>query len=249
MKKTLLLLLSFLVLTGCQAQEVVNEAGTECSLEHSITSEGYSKTVNDSRGRECYIVRCDYPVIENVDNNAYIDYINELYADKANVFYEAGLEVANAAVDLAETLEEMPAMFPWEEESFFKVVRDKGGYLSIAEATYHQMGGAHPTSYQYAKTFDLNNEKELMLSDVLKGTSDEISEMIYTAFVEKYGEEYFYLNIEGLKNAADTVSWYITDKSIVLYYNIYEVTPYAAGMPTVEIAYNGNEDIFKISLE
>ncbi len=249
MKKILSVLFALLLLTGCQAKDIENKAGMESREEYNITNEGYSETVKDKDGRECYIVRGDYPVIENPDNNKYIDYINTLYKDRAKVFYEAGLENAKAAVNMSENSEDMILTFPWEEESFFKVVRNKGGYLSIAEATYHQTGGAHPVGYQFARTFDMKNEKELMLSDVLKGSSDEISEMIYTAFVEKYGEEHFYLDIEWLKDAANTVSWYITDKSLVLYYNVYEITPYAAGMPTLEIEYSGNEDIFKVSLE
>ncbi|MBQ8002403.1 MAG: DUF3298 domain-containing protein, partial [Clostridia bacterium] len=112
-----------------------------------------------------------------------------------------------------------------------------------------QTGGAHPTSYQHAKTFDILNEKELVLSDVLNGNSEEINKLIYDAFIKKYGEDYFYLSEEGIKNAINIVHWYITDNASVLYFNIYEVTPYAAGMPTVEIMYKGNEGVFKISLE
>ncbi len=38
----------------------------------------------------------------------------------------------------------------------------------------------------------------------------------------------------------DNVKWYVTDDSLVMYYNPYEVAPYAVGYPTVEIKLDNN---------
>lgn len=45
---------------------------------------------------------------------------------------------------------------------------------------------------------------------------------------------------EVLGENLDNVKWYVTDDSLVMYYNSYEVAPYAVGYPTVEIKLDNN---------
>ena len=45
---------------------------------------------------------------------------------------------------------------------------------------------------------------------------------------------------EVLGENLDNVKWYVTDDSLVMYYNPYEVAPYAVGYPTVEIKLDNN---------
>ena len=44
------------------------------------------------------------------------------------------------------------------------------------------------------------------------------------------------------------VKWYLTDKSLVLYFNPYDIASYAMGMPTMEIEYAAEDGIFKLDL-
>lgn len=89
----------------------------------------------------------------------------------------------------------------------------------------------------------------LALSDVVKGDADEIHTMVYDVFVKYFEENSEDFSTEAaseLDKECDNVKFYVTDNTIVLYFDVYQVSSYAEGYPTVELQYS--EGVFKIDL-
>lgn len=215
--------------------------------EHKISSVTDEKTVKADDGTILMYINYVYPVIENKDNNEYIAKINDEYKAYAEKF----IADAQTNVEDAQLLsEQMGKDFrPFEYNLSYDVHTDKNGILSVTNYEYYDLGGAHPNTERSSKTFDLKIAKEMVLSDVVKGDADEIHTMVYDVFVQ-----YFELNnldfsaeaASELDKECDNVKFYVTDNTIVLYFDVYQVSSYAAGYPTVELKYN--DGVFKIDL-
>ena len=216
--------------------------------EHKIGSVTDEKTVKAEDGTVLMYINYVYPVIDNKDNNEYIGKINDEYKAYTETF------IANAeanADDAKELLNEMgkDKFIPYEYNLSYDVNTDKNGLLSVTSYEYYYLGGAHPNTERESRTFDLKNSKELVLSDIVNGNADEIHSMVYDVFVSYFEENDADFTAEAastLDKECDDVKFYLTDHSLVLYFDVYQVSSYAAGSPTVELQYN--EGVFKIDL-
>ena len=92
-------------------------------------------------------------------------------------------------------------------------------------------GGAHPFGGRLSFTYDVKKGKELSLSDILGKTQKETNEFVIEKYYEEYGEE----DLWDLEEEAPDVSFYIDDFDLVLYFQQYQVGPYAMGFPEVTI--------------
>ena len=65
------------------------------------------------------------------------------------------------------------------------------------------------------------------LSDVVKGDADEIHTMVYDVFVKYFEENSEDFSTEAaseLDKECDNVKFYVTDNTIVLYFDVYQVS-------------------------
>ena len=216
--------------------------------EHKIGSVTDEKAVKSEDGTVLMYINYVYPVIENKDGNEYIGKINNEYKAYAEKFIaDAEAKTADAKELLGEM--EKDTFRPFEFNLSYDVHTDKNGILSVTNYEYYNLGGAHPNTERASRTFDLKNAKELALSDVVNGDADEIHTMVYDVFVkyfEENNENFSSETASELDKECDNVKFYLTDDAMVLYFDVYQVTPYAAGYPTVELKYS--EGVFKIDL-
>lgn len=215
--------------------------------EHKISSVTDEKTVKADDGTVLMYINYVYPVIENKDNNEYIGKINDEYKAYAEKF----IADAKANAEDAQLLSEQKGkdFIPFEYNLSYDVHTDKNGILSLTNYEYYDLGGAHPSTEKSSKIFDLKNAKELVLSDVVKGDADEIHTMVYDVFVQYFEQNNMDFSAEAaseLDKECDNVKFYVTDNTIVLYFDVYQVSSYAAGYPTVELEYS--DGVFKIDL-
>lgn len=216
--------------------------------EHKIGSVTDEQTVKADDGTVLMYINYVYPVIENKDNNEYIGKINDEYKAYAEKFIA---DAKSKTDDAKELLGEMgkDKFRPFEFNLSYDVHTDKNGILSVTDYEYYDLGGAHPNTERSSKTFDLKNAKELALSDVVKGDADEIHTMVFDVFVKYFEENSENFSTEAaseLDKECDNVKFYVTDNTIVLYFDVYQVSSYAEGYPTVELQYS--EGVFKIDL-
>ena len=215
--------------------------------EHAIDSVTDEKVIKAEDGTVLMYINYVYPIIRN-DGNEYIEKINEEYKAYAEEFVSGAESTADEA---KQAFDEMGAdnFTPYDFNLSYDVHTDKNGIISVTNYGYYYTGGAHPNTERESRTFDINNGKELVLSDIVKGDADEIHQMVYDAFVTSFEENNESFSAEAasdLDKECDNVKFYLTDNSLVLYFDVYQVDSYAAGYPTVELKYN--EGVFKIDL-
>lgn len=220
--------------------DITKKSGT-----YKVSSVSKDETVKSAEGNVLGYISVVYPVIEG--DTDFIKNINSEYKTDAEKFIS---EVKSDYMqDADEIYKDMGVDYrPMEFTLSYGIETNRDGVLSITEYNYMDSNGAHPNHANYSKTFDMNNSKEFKFTDVLTGSEEEVEKTVYEAFKNyfkeidvAYGTETFDEEVDkNLSENAGKVNWYLTDNSLVMYYNPYDVAPYAAGSPSVEIKQGDN---------
>ncbi|MBA2879620.1 hypothetical protein HNR63_002697 [Anoxybacillus kamchatkensis] len=116
--------------------------------------------------------------------------------------------------------------------SNYEVTYNQRGILSIPVTLYGYTGGAHGMTVKVPNNFDFHTGKSLQLSDLFKkGTRYKqviIDEVI--AQIKKENDLYFDNAIAVVQQMPNDQPYYMTKDGIVVYYGLYEIAPYAAGI-------------------
>jgi len=123
----------------------------------------------------------------------------------------------------------------------YEIKTNERGFLSLSLTVYSFTGGAHGLTITKSLTFDITTGKQYTLEDLFKPTSDYVrvlSEIIEKKFIE--WEVPLLDEFEGIRPDQD---FYVADHSLVIYFQLYELTPYVYGFPYVPIAIKDIEEI------
>lgn len=217
--------------------------------DHTITSVKAEKEFKAEDGTKIADFYCAYPVIENADGDEKIAEINAAFKAVADEFEkevnDPYLKDAKEYYEATLADEEMP-FHPYVLTLDYDVNTDKNGIVSVTFFSFYNTMGAHPMTAKKSMTFDTATGKELALSDIGE-VDDKIIAEAFDEFVKENGGEDGYA--ETLRNNIisnkDYLNFCVTDDGVELYYQLYQVAPYAMGYPTGKITYN---DSFKIEL-
>ncbi len=164
-----------------------------------------------------------YPYIEiknkDIENN-----INEIIKKHFNIDYEGQ-----------------------ENETFdgdYDIKLNKNSILSIVSKGYTYSGGAHGMSYWRGISLDLNKGISYKLEELFKkdsGYKQKLNEMIKKEIRTK--DLPLLRDFEGIYKEQE---YYLTEKGIVIYYQLYDYTPYAYGFLQFEIPYDDVKDIINL---
>ena len=111
----------------------------------------------------------------------------------------------------------------------FEIKANERNVLSIALNGLGEFGGAHPMTYVHSLNFDVTTGVDFPLHTQFKPDSnyvERLSEMVKLQIEER--------NIPMLgefPGISPDQEYYIADNAIVLYFQLYEISPYAAGFP------------------
>jgi len=118
----------------------------------------------------------------------------------------------------------------------FVVTYNENDVLSLAIDQYSYTGGAHDSTIRTGFTFSLKDGKVLSLEDVLKEKSpnykDGLDKIVAKDLKDING---YYGQFKGLDTDAD---YYLKPDGLAVFFQQYEYTPYAVGIPTFLIPYN-----------
>lgn len=133
------------------------------------------------------------------------------------------------------------------------VARHDETVVSLLAVSSLYSGGSHPNSVQVAYNLDIANQRILQLEDVIEEKSaPELARMVREGVDEKFAV------LDGgnglFADYGDTIAgsmvygnmtpyWYLNDTGLVIFYNQYELGPYAAGIIKVELSYADLEGI------
>lgn len=99
-------------------------------------------------------------------------------------------------------------------------------------------GAAHGNYFITNSHFLVDDKRLLEASDIFEGDGwqDTFGQLVLDAIKDKLGEDYFVNSDEDVKPiAADPLRWDFSEAGLIVQFNIYEVTAYAMGAPTVTI--------------
>ncbi|WP_058304097.1 stalk domain-containing protein [Gorillibacterium timonense] len=176
-----------------------------------------TKTINETTSKQEFEIQ--YPQLTGLADKA--------VQDKINSFLKTEVEkmAAEARKDLKES-EPGAAPNSFTVNYFIKSnVHDK---LSLYLESYLYLGGAHGSPARIPFTFDLKTGKVLTLQEAALGNPNYktiINKEIKKRFAN---QDYLLTPFESIK---DNQSFYLQNDAIVVFFDPYEYTPYAAGFP------------------
>lgn len=139
---------------------------------------------------------------------------------------------------------------PYEVVTRYQECSNSEGYLSLYVDYYEYTGGAHGFTDRRAYNIDLNTGKDLALKDLFRDGFDYkavLNQVIREQIAAAPGD-YFDQPGMGFSTIADDQSYYIADGNLVIYFGLYEIAPYAAGIPEFKIPLSDLEDGLRVQL-
>ncbi|KAB7704238.1 DUF3298 domain-containing protein [Bacillus aerolatus] len=112
--------------------------------------------------------------------------------------------------------------------------------LSLSNYTYHDHA-AHGMTYIKSLTFDLQKGKLCELKDLFKPGSDYVKRLSNLIRTQIKQRDIQLLN--GFTDIRPDQDFYIADKALVIYFQLYEITPYVFGFPMFPISVFDLQDI------
>ena len=140
---------------------------------------------------------------------------------------------------------------PYSTECSFYVNRADNRVLSLGKSGYDYWGGAHGTGYSTGCNYNARTGEELRIQDVVTDVdmfAGLIEAKVYESGLTRddlFLDEEETLKDYILKAAADhTLNWEITNEGVTVWFNPYEISYYAAGMPSGSVKFAEQTDIF-----
>ncbi|RKD13672.1 hypothetical protein BCY91_08845 [Pelobium manganitolerans] len=142
---------------------------------------------------------------------------------------------------------ESPAGYAWEQSITVKF--QDTNLIVFASESYVYTGGAHGMPSLLYSNFDLKNEKDIKLEDILiKDYKKPLTRVAESIFRKNEGlsqtdslENYFFENKVFYLND----NFAVTQKGLLFTYNVYEIKSYAEGMTDLFIPYQKIKGLVK----
>ncbi len=116
----------------------------------------------------------------------------------------------------------------------FEVKKNSDNILSIKVRYYKYSGGAHGYYEDTSYNIDMRNGKILTLSDLFKENLDYkkvIDDEIRRQIEKIVKNDKEYKGVYQFNGIKSNNKFYIQDDNLVIYFDLYEIAPYAAGQP------------------
>ncbi|WP_159067853.1 PdaC/SigV domain-containing protein, partial [Paenibacillus ihuae] len=177
------------------------------------------KTESFIKEREDAPIKLDYPQVSGLANAEAQKAINDTIKQTILKYAaDAENQIANKSEDDR----------PYEFEGGYVVTYNQNGVLSLVTQQYGYTGGAHGMTYRNAFTFSLKDGKRLLLGDLFGANSNYKKELNakLTKLIKADGG---YLG--GFTGLNTEKYFYLKEGKVVLFFQLYEYTAYAAGFP------------------
>ncbi|REE80091.1 uncharacterized protein DUF4163 [Paenibacillus taihuensis] len=126
-------------------------------------------------------------------------------------------------------------------QGYFEVKTNEKDVLSLSLFNYAYTGGAHGLTLQESLTFDTTTGKSYALAELFKpgsGYVNRISDIVKTQIATRQ-----IATLDPFQSIRPDQPYYIADRSLVVYFALYELTPYAFGFPYFPIPVYDLSDI------
>lgn len=125
----------------------------------------------------------------------------------------------------------------------FEIKNNQRGILSLNLIVYSFTGGAHGMTVVKSLTFDVKTGHSFTLAELFKPGSSYIKEIstIIKEDIKKWDVDL----LNPFTEISPNQDFYIADTSIVIYFQLYEITPYYWGFPYFPIALLNLKNVIK----
>ncbi len=188
----------------------------------------------------------DYPVFTSRQYAPAARTMNAYYELSARG-YEAHVKTALTKAALADYKNSIKNGYPvheYEVKQVFDVTYDRNCAVSLYQDRYEYTGGAHGTTARTSQTWSLLTGKQLPLRTLFpenKHYKEDLKQAIDTQIaqqIENGTGAYFDDYKKLVQKTFDPKSYYLTPENLVIYFQQYDIAPYASGIPTFPIPYD-----------
>ncbi|GAB6991904.1 PdaC/SigV domain-containing protein [Paenibacillus pini] len=170
-----------------------------------------------------------YPMITGLADEQAQQTINDALKKQAQTFAE---ESASAAKKRVGTIEPT-----YDFIQNYLVTYNSNGVISLITDQYSYTGGAHGMTNRVGMTFSLKDGKQLELADLLKATPDYKQKLNKIIMDKTKKDPNVFDKQEGFKSLKDKPDFYVKENGLAIFFQQYEIAPYASGFPTYIIPF------------
>jgi len=169
-----------------------------------------------------------YPQVEGMKNPQFERFINQTIIQETQELINQ--QIANMPTTVAEMI------------GLYEMKNNQRQVLSltISNYTYHYQA-AHGMTYIKGLTFDLEKKEACKLSDLFKPGSNYIERI--SILVDRQIKERDVMVIEDFETIQADQDFYLADKTLVIFFQLYQLAPYAFGFPFFPISVYDIQDI------
>jgi hypothetical protein len=179
----------------------------------TVTTETYAKDRKEA------LIQLDYPKISGLSQSAAQKAMNDTLKESAMRF------AAGAEQDISNRSGSEPK---YTYDIDYLVTYNQNGVISLLMSQYSDTGGAHGMTNREAFTFSLKDGKRLLLGDLF-GANPNYKKTLNAKLNKLVKAEESYLG--GFNGLNTEKYFYLKDDQVVLFFQLYEYTAYAAGFP------------------
>lgn len=180
-------------------------------------------------------VNLQIPVLKGLSDLKLQNKINSIFKDSIMSFKNEIAEMSKEYFDEAKK-HNIP-MMPYTAVTSYKVACNKGNLLSLYINYYQYTGGAHGLTTRKGYNINLKDGTFLTLEDLFKkGTPyKEIIDEEISKQIDENKEMFFPSEFKGI---SPEQQFYIDGENVVIFFQAYEIAPYAAGLPEFKISFD-----------
>ena len=177
--------------------------------------------------------------------------LNSLYKTKA-VMYEKSNIMNLYQMAMVEYEYSVANNYPIRQfEAFvdYTITYNQNCIVSLYFDQYEYAGGAHGLTVRYSDTWSLCKSKRIELAELFPHRShyrDYVMQMIDLGIeheLEQNNSMYFENYQQLVKENFKANNFYLTKEGVVIYFQQYDIAPYASGLPTLLIPYGPNSAV------
>jgi hypothetical protein len=202
-----------------------------------------AKDFLDTDNTKLMEVSYNLPRISNTDSWPAFALINIYYENLADKALKHDQELAADAVkdraDLGENF------FVWYDYLTGEVTWQSTYLVSITVAQEYYCGGVHPNNLLSSVCFDLYTGLPVPLASFFtipeNDVIDQLLDLVYqqtSTLTDESGALIYDCSLDTLHAYFKPGNFYLTDEGFVIYYQPYDIAPYAAGLPEFLIPYD-----------
>jgi len=180
------------------------------------------------------IINVQYPQVSGLKNAEVQEKINTLFASEAKKYVDTAKESSKGAY------EELG--FKYEYTSNYDIKYNSNQVISLLFSSNEYTGGAHGMPEQWSYTINIDTGVVYTLNDLFK-LVPEYKQVINEKIKKEIAPMLMY--DAKFQSINEDTTFYVKDEGVVVYFGVYEYTPYAAGFPEFYIPFRSVSPSFE----